>query len=78
LVYEEREGLGDDFLSELERSQELIKANPYHYQVRYKEVRMLKIKRYPICLHYTIKEESIIVHAVLNTDRDPGIWKKRN
>ena len=75
---EEREGLGDDFLSELEKSQELIREKPYHYQVRYKEVRMVQVKRFSFCLHYTIEGETIIVHAVLSTDRNPRIWKKRS
>ena len=74
---EEQEGLGDTFLDQLERSLEFIDQNPRQYQIRYKEVRMAKINRFPICLHYTIEEDTVFIHAVLNTSRDPQIWKKR-
>jgi toxin ParE1/3/4 len=75
---QEKEGLGDDFLTELERSLEFIKANPYQYQIRYKGVRMTKINSFPICLHHTVQEEVVFVHAVLSTHRNPRIWEKRN
>jgi plasmid stabilization system protein ParE len=75
---EKQAGLGDDFLNELERSLDFIKANPNQYQIRYKEVRMTKVRRFPICLHYTLTEHLIFVHAVLSTSRNPRIWKERN
>ena len=74
----EQEGLGDDFLNELERSLELIASNPNQYQIRYKEVRMTKINRFPICLHHTVEKETVFIHAVLSTSRNPLIWRKRN
>lgn len=74
---EEQEGLGDTFLDQLERSLEFIEKNPGQYQIRYKEARMVKINRFPICLHYTIEEDTVFIHAVLSTSRDPQIWKKR-
>jgi hypothetical protein len=72
----EREGLGDNFLDELERSLEYVEMNPEQYQIRYKEVRMTKINLFPICLHYTIEGSKIFIHAVLSTSRDPQIWKR--
>lgn len=76
--YDEKlEGLGDDFLNELERSLELIKTNPHQYQVRYKATRMAKLRRFPVCLHYLIGEEAIFVQAVLSTYRSPRMWKER-
>ena len=74
---EKQAGLGDDFLSELDRSLEFIRTNPLLYQVRYKEIRMVKLGRFPICLHYMIKKEVIFIQAVLSTYRNPRIWKKR-
>ena len=74
---QEREGLGDIFLDQLERNLEFIEMNPEQYQTRYKEVRMAKINRFPICLHYTIEGNTVFIHAVLSTSRDPQIWKKR-
>lgn len=72
-----QEGLGDEFLNELDRSLESITINPHQYQVRYKAIRMAKLRRFPICLHYLIREEAIFVQAVLSTYRSPKIWRKR-
>lgn len=50
LWYNEKQpGLGEHYLKELERCFELLKMNPHQYQIRYKQIRMAKIKRFPIC-----------------------------
>jgi toxin ParE1/3/4 len=72
-----QEGLGDNFLDEFERSLEFIERNPEQYQTKYKAVRTTKVNRYPICVHYTIEENTIFIHAVTSTSRDPQIWKER-
>lgn len=74
---QEQGGLGDIFLDQLERSLEFIKKNPAQYQIRYKEVRMAKVNRFPVCLHFTIEEDTVFVHAALSTNRDPQLWRKR-
>jgi len=73
---QEQEGLGDTFLDQLERSLEFIKKTPAQYQIRFKDVRMVKVNRFPICIHYTIEENTVFVHAALSTSRDPQLWKK--
>lgn len=74
---QEQVGLGDTFLDQLERSLEFLKKNPAQYQIRYKDVRMVKLNSFPICLHYTIEENTVFVHAAFSTSRDPQLWKKR-
>lgn len=75
---QEQERLGDSFLDKLEKSLDFLKKNPAQYQIRYKDVRMVKVNRFPICLHYTIEENTVFVHAALSTSRDPQLWNKRN
>ena len=74
---EKQEGLGNRFLEQVERSLQFVEINPQQYQFRYKEVRMTKVNRFPFCLHYTIEEDAIFVHAVLSTSRNPEIWRTR-
>ena len=74
----EREGLGEGFLDELEISLKLTTENPFQYQVRYKGVRMKKIQRFPVCLHFTIEDKTVFVHAILSTSRNPRVWEKRS
>lgn len=75
---QEQMGLGDIFFEEFERSLAFLEANPYQYQVRYKKFRMVKIKRFPVCAHFTIDENNVFVHAVLSSSRNPEIWRKRS
>lgn len=71
-------GLGDRFLTQVERSLDLVIDNPNKYQVRYRQkVRMAKVSRFHVCIHFTVEDESIFVHAVLHSGRDPKIWLKR-
>jgi toxin ParE1/3/4 len=74
---EQNHGLGDEFLVEFESTMELVKSNPYQYQLRYKNVRMVKINRFPICIHLTIDDKKVFIHAVLSTYRNPKIWLRR-
>lgn len=71
-------GLGDDFLSELGSTLNLIESNPQQYQVRYKDVHMAKINRFPYCIHYTIEQNTVFIHAVLNTKRNPENWNRKS
>ena len=74
---QKQDGLGNRFLDQVERSLQYVVNNPHQYQFRYKEVRMIKVNRFPFCLHYTVEVDAIFVHAVLSTSRNPEIWKIR-
>ncbi len=74
---QEKEGLGDTFLGQLEKTFEFIEQNAEQYQIRYKEVRMVKVNRFPICVHYTLEDGTVFIHAVLATRRDPSLWNQR-
>lgn len=74
---QEQRGVGDTFIDQLEKSLEFIKKNPEQYQIRYKDIRMVKVNQFPICLHYTIEGNTVFIHAALSTSRDPQRWKKR-
>lgn len=68
-------GLGDKFLSRFEKDLESLHLNPHHYQVRYRNViRMKRVYRFPVCVHFTVEKETIFIHAVLPTHRDPKNW----
>lgn len=69
-------GLGDDFLSELENILHFIESNPNQYQIRYKNIHMAKVHSFPFCIHYTIENETVFIHAVLSNMRDPENWNK--
>lgn len=75
---EQQTGLGKEFHAAVKAHFQKLRTNPF-YQIRYENVHCLPLKKYPYMIHFTINEESkvVAVHAVLNTARDPKIWKNR-
>jgi len=69
--------LGDRFLDELDEKMLKIQANPLHYQIRYKSVRMAFLDIFQDAIHYTVEENTVYVHAILGTRRDPQLWTRK-
>ncbi|MCW3127842.1 MAG: hypothetical protein JWO03_3500 [Bacteroidetes bacterium] len=72
-------GVGKKFVTNVHDASNTLKLNP-HFQVRYDEVRCLKIKSFPYTIHYTINEDTavVIIQAVIHTASDPEkawLWK---
>jgi plasmid stabilization system protein ParE len=76
--YEKQQlGLGELFLSEIDKGISLILSNPYQYAIRHNNKRAAVIKRFPFLIIYEIIENEIVIYAVFHSSRDPKIWKKR-
>jgi toxin ParE1/3/4 len=71
-----RSNLGDDFLISLEDSLSNIEINPLAFQLKYKHIRAVYIKRFPFGIFYTVEQEKIIIMAVFHLSRNPRLWKK--
>ena len=65
------EGLGDDFLSELDEYISIVEDNPYLFEEKHKPFREVKINRFPYLIIYEIEEEKVIIYAVFHTSRSP-------
>lgn len=67
------------FLTSLEATIDRIKQNPF-YQIKYDDVRILPLKKFPYSIHYHINEDfdEIKILAVIHTASDPDkIWMWR-
>ena len=71
----QREGLGVEFINELETFYTTLLNNPNSYGYYDKPIRQGKINRFPYVVVFEIFEESIVVYSVFMTKQDPG--KKR-
>lgn len=72
--YEEQKiGLGDLFLNELEKSYIKIEKNPFHYQKLKKSYRHFVLDKFPYVLIFEITENEIIIFAVFHTSRNPRL-----
>lgn len=77
-VYEiVRKGLSMDFELCLEEGYADILRLPLGYQVRYKDVRIKFIRRFPYGIHYRVKGDMITVISVFRQTRDPKNWFQR-
>ncbi len=76
---QQQKGLGDRFQNHVIQKIELLKTNPLIYNIRYNEIRCLVIDQFPFMVHFYADEEnsSAEVLAVINTSRDPKIWKEK-
>ena len=67
----EHKGLGSEYIDALDGVLENISGNPQLYQVRYREVRMAVVSRFPFVIHYIIDQTRVYVLAVMHTKRKP-------
>jgi len=72
-----RPGLSVDFELCLEAGFEDIRSQPEGYQLKYREIRVRYIKRFPYGIHYLLEEDVIYVIAVFHTGKDPNSWAER-
>lgn len=73
-----RSGLGKVFLKEVKAEVNQIVKNPLAYEVRYANIRIAFVKKFPYGIHfeYHEREKQVIILAVFHTSRNPDIWEK--
>ena len=78
--YNERQlGLGEKFVREVDQAIVRILENPFAFPVilRRHEVRRVLTKRFPYRIFFSLKDDAVVVHAVLHGHRDDRHWKDR-
>ncbi|MEQ9286193.1 MAG: type II toxin-antitoxin system RelE/ParE family toxin [Cyclobacteriaceae bacterium] len=73
-----KQGLGLRFLEAIDVKIKLLEQNPHIYRVRYKEIRFVLVRRFPYCIHFTLENQKVYIHAVLSTYRNPKLWTERS
>ena len=66
----QREGLGKEFVAEVDAAIARIQANPEQYEVVHREIRHAILRRFPYGIFYRIQTVKIGVSAVLHLKRD--------
>jgi plasmid stabilization system protein ParE len=70
-------GLGKRFKQEIKRQLAALKLNPHTRSVRYENVRLAVIEKFPYSIHYSILDQQVIVHAIICDYRNPAeYWVK--
>lgn len=71
--------LWNSFTKDFRLKIHLIKENPLSFELKYNNIRIVFLKKFPYGIHYLYNtEENIIeIYSVFHTSRDPEIWKDR-
>lgn len=78
LWYEDqRVGLGDRFTAELGDLLVRIERFPLQFPNMGSGVRRGHVHRFPYAVYFLLREEAVVVLAVLHQRRDPEVWKRR-
>jgi len=74
----QREGLGADFVSEVDNAIRRIEANPEQFQVIYQDIRHAITRRFPYGVFYRIRKTRIVISAVIHLERSDVPWKGKS
>ena len=68
---QQKAGLGNEFLSELEVCYNKLIEHPQHYTFINEYYRRIKINRFPYMIVYELEGNEVIINAVHHTSRKP-------
>ncbi|MBN2580215.1 MAG: type II toxin-antitoxin system RelE/ParE family toxin [Pirellulales bacterium] len=74
---QQRPGLGDEFLDEIDSALLRICQAPESFGFIYADVRCHLVHRFPFGILYVLEPKDIVVVAVMHLHRDPDYWKHR-
>ena len=71
-----REGLGEEFLTEVEATVNLIETYPLAWMSLSPRTRRCRTSRFPYGLFYQIRSDEILIVSVMDLRRDPKRWER--
>jgi len=74
---QQRQGLGNEFLSEALAAFNAIAERPLQYQIVRRDTRRALTRRFPFGIYFRIETTQIVVVAIMHGSRHPNRWKTR-
>jgi plasmid stabilization system protein ParE len=74
---DQREGLGAEFLAELEAGFSRVVRNPEVYATVQGSIRRALLRRFPFGVFFLVSDDLVSVIAVFHTSRDPKTLRRR-
>lgn len=74
---QQRTGLGIRFVDEATHAIQRAVQHPERYPVVYRDVRCVRLRRFPYSVFYRIALHGVVVLAVFHARRDPSDWQGR-
>lgn len=70
--------LVERFNNNLKNEIKIIKKNPFLFQSRYDDFRVVKIDKFPYLIHFDVHENLIVIIAIYHTSRNSKAWLNRD
>ena len=70
-------GLGSEFVRAVDACLSGIGRQPLAYQVTYKQVRRVLIRRFPYVILYIFEQDTVFIFACFHAKRNPKQWLDR-
>ncbi len=74
---EQRQGLGDEFLVELDRAVIRIRENPESFALMDDVVRVCRLQRFKYGIYFRATAVEVVITSVIHLHRDDSAWKSR-
>jgi len=71
-----REGLGAEFLAEVQAAANLIESFPLAWSPLSPRTRRCRTHRFPYGLFYQVRSDEILIVSVMDLRRDPKRWEE--
>ncbi len=72
---EQLEGLGNQFIGELENAIFKAHKNPFHYQTLHHKMRRVLRHRFPYALFFVAEENRVVILTILRQSENPKKWR---
>lgn len=73
----EEPDLGSEFAGEVRKAIERVLQFPKGWASVSKRVRRCQVNRFPYGVFYSLKNDTVVVIAVLHNRREPRVWRAR-
>ena len=73
-----RDGLGYEFVIEVDNCIRNIKSYPSAWQKLSKRVRRILVRRFQYGIIYSHSDDTILILSVMNLHKEPDSWKNNN
>lgn len=74
---EQRIGLGEVFIVEIEEAVANAAVSPQRYPVVFGDIRRTVARRFPFSVYFRVRPNELVVLAVFHGRRNPTIWQRR-
>ena len=71
-----QEGLGPDFLAEVEAATRLMESHPLAWTPMSARTRRCRLHRFPFGLFYQVRPDEILIVSVMDLRCDPKRWEQ--